>query len=97
MVRTCAACSKPIPPGEGERYRPAVWLCSDCEPVAHPICTTKRRCDCAPANSPECCCIGVPNSDVLRYTPDDNRALTCRECLAAIVFINVNTGRRLAA
>ena len=96
-MRTCAACTATIPPGEGEVHRPTVWLCSDCAPVANPICTTLRRCACAPKGSGECCCVGAPNSRVLYFSPDDNRAMTCSGCLAPIVFINVNTGRKLAA
>jgi hypothetical protein len=97
MTKTCAACSVDIPRGEGGKHPRGYWLCPNCEPVANSICTTLRRCACAPARSDECCCVGVPNRDVLHFTPDDSRALTCEECLSAIVFINVNTGRKLAA
>lgn len=96
-MRICAACSKPIPLGESNLYRPTIWVCSDCVPIANPICTTRRGCSCAPKGSEECCCIGAPNGRVLHFSPDDGRAMTCRECLAPIVFINVNTGKKLAA
>lgn len=79
------------------RFRPGVHLCADCEPVANPVCTTKRRCDCAPAGSNECCCTPAPNDAVLKVSPDDGRAMTCLACVAPIVFIDVNTGRKLAA
>jgi len=96
-MKTCAACHKPIPRGEANRYVPSVYLCNECEPVANPICTTKGRCECAPSDSPECCCLGVANHEVLHFTPNDNRAMTCENCLAPVVFINVNTGKKLAA
>jgi hypothetical protein len=95
-MKTCAACHKSIPHGGANLHVPAVYLCDECESVANPICTTKRRCDCSPAGT-ECCCVGVANREVLHFTPDDDRAMTCRNCLAPIVFINVNTGKKLAA